>query len=397
VNVVYDSRSALPRAGGIQEHLDRLSRTLTRRGHVVRVLAARIDDAAFTRTNTTLRAQAFRPFMSDLVRVEPYPLTARRRLRMWPVALGALRGSDPIFGYHRLRRWALPSVVRALAPAFAPIFRRADVAHAMGGEAQAYAAFTAAKALHLPFVITPFAHPGAWGDDPLNLGLYAQADAVVALLDGEARWLAENGVNAARIHTIGVAAPEPVADPRLPDLQPGPPIVLFLGRKAAYKYRLLLDALPHVRADARFVFLGPPTDEWLRDVASLREDPRVIDVPKVDERTKWGWLAAATMLCLPSVSEIMPVSILEAWQMSLPLVVAEGRWTADLVTDGRNGLVVPPEPRALARAIEEVLADTARARKLGEAGTATVQQKYAAAAVSAAHERLYGSLVGAKG
>lgn len=394
MNVVYVARSALPRAGGIQEHMDRVARALTRSGHVVRVLAARVDDRPFTRSNTTLRAQWFRPFMRDLVRTEPFPLSALRRARMAPVALGALPGADRLLGYHRVRRATTPAVVRALAPGFAEIFRRADVVHAMGGEPHAYAAYHAAHALHLPFVVTPFAHPGHWGDDELNLSLYRKADAVVALLDGEKRWLAEEGIPAERIHVIGVASPD--APERIEPRTKEKPVVLFLGRKLRYKYELLLEAIPRIAADVQFVFVGPQTPEWAQDLAAI-DDPRVVDVPKVDDREKWSWLASSDVLCLPSTSEIMPVSILEAWQIARPLVVARGRWTTDLVQDGRNGLTVPPDPEAVARAIEAVLADPAKARSLGEAGRQTVRRNYAAAAVSAAHERLYRSLVGAKG
>jgi glycosyltransferase involved in cell wall biosynthesis len=42
--------------------------------------------------------------------------------------------------------------------------------------------------------------------------------------------------------------------------------------------------------------------------------------------------------------------------------------TAELVEDGVTGRVVPPEPRALAAAIDDLIRDKQRAAKLGEAG-----------------------------
>ena len=395
IGVVYVARGALPRAGGIQEHLDRVATSMGDRGYIVRVLAARIDDQPFTRLNTTLRVQKFPAFVHDRVTTEPFPLSTRRRVRMLPVALTAVPGIDRLGLYHRLREATLSGVIAALSPGFAWAFMSADVVHAMGGEAQAHAALAVSRHNRLPFVITPFAHPGFWGDDELNLRLYREADAVVALLDGEARWLEEKGVDRAKIHVIGVAAPE--APALISPISVTKPLVLCLGVKRPYKYRLLLEAIKHVkRSDVRFAFVGPRTPDWDRDISSI-DDPRVLDIPKVDEREKWEWLAAADLLCLASVSEIMPVTILEAWRNGRPVVVARGRWTADLVDDGQNGTIVPPQAEAVAEAIEALLADPARAHSMGESGRLKVEAKYAAAAVSAAHERLYRSLEGAKG
>lgn len=315
---------------------------------------------------------------------------------MLPLMLGAAPGVDRLVGYHRFRERTLPLALSGLAPAFERAFKDsgAQVVHAMGGEAQAHAALRAARRLGLPFVVTPFAHPGHWGDDDLNLRLYRAADAVCPLLAGEGRWLEANGVDGAKIHVIGVpAADPPPGVERAPD---GPPLVLCLGVKRRYKYALLLEALPLVgRPDVRFAFVGPETPDWPADTRGL-DDARVLDVPKVDELRKWGWLEGCALLVLPSVSEIMPVSILEAWRMGRPVVVAEGRWTSDLVEDGRDGIIVPPRAEALAEAIEAVLADPARGRAMGEAGRRKVEERYAAAAVSAAHERLYEGLAGAK-
>jgi glycosyltransferase involved in cell wall biosynthesis len=401
MKVAFITRGASPRTGGIQSHLDRIAKTLARNGHSITVFASRIDDVPFNRVNTLPFAQHFEPFTIEGVTTKPIPLTLPTRARLSALLLQAVPGADRVVGYHKMRERALPVITRALSPRLAEAFDGAEIVHAMGGEAQAHAARAAAGMIGVPFVITPFAHPGHWGNDELNLRLYRDADAVVALLNGERDWLRENEVASERIVVIGVPAPEPHPSPRLPldAALAGSGLVLCLGVKRRYKYRLLLDALPFVKKDdVRFAFVGPESPEWHADfAAATKADGRAITRPKVDEPEKWGWLRACDLLCLPSVSEIMPVSILEAWQIGRPVVVAGGRWTADLVTDGQDGRIVAPEPDALAQAITEVLADRERARAMGEAGRRKVSEQYAAAAVSAAHQRLYESLVGAKG
>lgn len=409
MNVVFVTRGALPRAGGIQAHQDAIARTLAAQGHAVTIYAARIDDEPFDRQNTILGAQRFPGFVRDGVKTEPFPLGAFERGALLPTAVTGLPGADRLLGYHRVRAMLLPLVVRHVGGCFRRAFAGASIVHAMGGEPQAHAALAAARALGIPFVVTPFAHPGFWGDDELNLRLYRDADAVVPLLPGEKAWLLESGVSPDRVHVIGVPAPEPPAEAGgAPSGMPFEEsrgdagrrrLVLCLGVKRRYKYKLLLEALPHVeRRDVRFAFVGPESSEWHGDyVEATESDDRTLSAGKVDEREKWGWLAACDLLCLPSVSEIMPVSILEAWRMERPVVVARGRWTHDLVEDGRDGIIAEPRPQALAEAIEQVLADPTRARQMGEAGRAKVEEHYTAAVVSAAHEQLYETLVGAKG
>lgn len=395
LDVACVSRSAQPRSGGIEAHMQRTAEGLVERGHRMRVFAARIDDRPFTRTNTTIGAQSFGPFVRGGVQTHPVPAGLGRRLRMLPAALGAIPGADRL-GYDRVRELTLSSVVAGLAPGFASALGDATHVHGWGGEPLMHAARTAARDRGIPFLITPFAHPGHWGDDPLNARLYRDADLVIALLDGEARFYESLGVAPERIRVIGVAAPEPPQGTP-PDVRPphgigDGPLVLCLGVKRPYKYRALLDALPHIAdPNVRFAFVGPETPDSQRDFAACR-DPRVVRVGKVDEVEKWGWLGAATVLCLPSVSEIMPVSVLEAWRTATAVVVAEGRFTRDLVTDGTDGIVCAGEGEAIAKAIGKVLADPAAAEQMGQAGRAGVARRYEPGAIVAAHEEAYESL-----
>lgn len=389
LRLAWVSRSAFPRSGGIETHLKRVSEGLAGRGHRIRVFAARIDDEPFTRLNTTLGAQDFEPFIESGVETEPIPIGRVHRAAMLPTAIAAVPGADRL-GYDRIRRAGVPFVVAAISPGFRRAFRSADIVHAWGGEPLMHAALHAARRLARPFVVTPFVHPGSWGDDRLNAGLYRNADAVVALLPSEADFYAGLGVDAGRLHVIPVAAPVPPAAAGA--VSDDGPLVLCLGVKRRYKYKALLDALPLIgRRDVRFAFVGPETPESKADFA-VATDPRIVRAGKVDEASKWGWLRAADVLCLPSVSEILPVSILEAWRSGTPVVVAEGRFTRDLVSHGDDGIVCAGEPKAIAEAIEAVLADPARAKAMGEAGAATIAARYEPETVVSQHETLYTAL-----
>lgn len=67
-------------------------------------------------------------------------------------------------------------------------------------------------------------------------------------------------------------------------------------------------------------------------------------------------------------------AIVEAMAMAKPVIVSRTTGQVDVLEDGVQGLYVPPgDPGALRQALESLLADGARRRRMGEAGRATVE------------------------
>jgi glycosyltransferase involved in cell wall biosynthesis len=95
-----------------------------------------------------------------------------------------------------------------------------------------------------------------------------------------------------------------------------------------------------------------------------------------------------SVLC--SRSEGLPNSVLEAMAAGRPVVATNVGAVADAVVEGETGLLVPPgDPAALAAALDGLLSDPARARRLGEAGAARARGVYSPEAALGALERLY--------
>ncbi|MDE2489574.1 MAG: glycosyltransferase, partial [Elusimicrobia bacterium] len=79
------------------------------------------------------------------------------------------------------------------------------------------------------------------------------------------------------------------------------------------------------------------------------------------ERTTWligecgeipAWLSAFDVYCLPSLWEGLPNALLEAMALGLPVVASRVDGVPEAVTDGVDGLLVPPaRPAALARSL----------------------------------------------
>jgi starch synthase len=80
-------------------------------------------------------------------------------------------------------------------------------------------------------------------------------------------------------------------------------------------------------------------------------------------------LSHATLFVCPSIYEPLGIVNLEAMACHTAVVASRVGGIPEVVVDGETGLLVPPEdPDALARAINELVADPARAARMGEAG-----------------------------
>ena len=88
-------------------------------------------------------------------------------------------------------------------------------------------------------------------------------------------------------------------------------------------------------------------------------------------------LAGADVFVHPSLSEGLPLALLEAMFAARPIVASNVGEIAEALGGGTAGIVVnPADPRALANAIEELLSAPARARSLGERASARALAEY---------------------
>jgi glycosyltransferase involved in cell wall biosynthesis len=97
----------------------------------------------------------------------------------------------------------------------------------------------------------------------------------------------------------------------------------------------------------------------------------------------------ADVFVLPSVVEGMPLVLLEAMAMGLPIVATDVPGTRDLVTHNVNGLLTPVgDPEGLRAALLSVTSDVDRYQRMSRASRERVG-KYSWDAVSAELERIY--------
>ncbi len=167
------------------------------------------------------------------------------------------------------------------------------------------------------------------------------------------------------------------------DFQPQAPVgrranalaLLTVGRLERRKGQaLLLDALAELRnqdVDARLTVVGDGEmrshlearakgfgiADFVRFVGAIGED---------DIRTFYG---EADVFCLPSFAEGVPVVLMEAMAMEIPVVATNIMGIPELVDHRKNGLlVIPGRSDQLVAAIRELAADPKLRKRLGAAG-----------------------------
>jgi glycosyltransferase involved in cell wall biosynthesis len=101
-------------------------------------------------------------------------------------------------------------------------------------------------------------------------------------------------------------------------------------------------------------------------------------------------LAGAGLFALPSRTEGIALTLLEAMACALPVVATRVGGTPEVVVDGQTGLLVPPaDPAALAAALLRLRRDPEWGRRLGAAGRRRAEQLFDVRRMVAEYEALY--------
>jgi glycosyltransferase involved in cell wall biosynthesis len=105
-------------------------------------------------------------------------------------------------------------------------------------------------------------------------------------------------------------------------------------------------------------------------------------------------LNAMDIFVLPSYSEGVSLALLEAMAAGLPVIATAVGGLPEVVTDGENGLLIPPrDAGALAGALERLLSDPAWAQHLGANARAYVREHYSLDRLGREINEIYGELV----
>jgi glycosyltransferase involved in cell wall biosynthesis len=192
---------------------------------------------------------------------------------------------------------------------------------------------------------------------------------------------------------LGVAEPVAAADAALLDRLPAEPFILFVGQLSRHKgLDVLFRAYRSLAADddapaPPLVVIGTPVAG-----AELAPPPGVTLLESVPHAVVMAAWERSLFGVAPSVwPDPLPGVVREPMTRGRPVVATEVGGNPDMVSDGVNGLLVPPgDADALAGAMRRLVDDPALRERLGMDALASVSD-LTAPAIAARFENLYRS------
>ncbi len=302
------------------------------------------------------------------------------------------------------------------------------------------AGFWAKKLFGIPFVLTTHSLEPlrAWKAEQLGSG-YAMSSWMerTAMLDADAIIAVSHGTRAdilkvypevdpGKIHVIynGIDLEEYQRTARTEALtrfgvDPDSPYVLFVGRITRQKgVTHLVEAIKYLPAGTQVVLCAgaPDTPEIAAEMRARVDEARIQNpnIFWVDQMVTKAeaieFYSHAAVFCCPSVYEPFGIINLEAMACRAPVVASATGGILEVVVDGETGYLVPfeadpvttfpayPEQfsRDLAARITDLLEDTEKARRFGEAGRRRVEETFSWSAIASQTVALYHALQEAK-
>jgi glycosyltransferase involved in cell wall biosynthesis len=148
---------------------------------------------------------------------------------------------------------------------------------------------------------------------------------------------------------------------------------------------------------ARLVLVGEGPEQANIEALIAAEDLGAVvrlaglrrDVPRL--------LGAADVFLLTSISEGIPLTVIEAMAAGLPVVATDVGGMREVVQEAETGLLAPAgDPAALAALLGRVLDDQDLARQLGRCGQARARSVFGDDRMLAAYRDLYTAMCGAR-
>ncbi len=209
------------------------------------------------------------------------------------------------------------------------------------------------------------------------LAAYPGLDLLTVLTDGDARdygeALADAPVRVRKIPNGLLRLPDRISDQSAP-------VVLAAGRLTRQKgFDLLIRAFARVATthpdwSLRIFGSGPEQDNLQRLIEHLGITEHVQLMGRTSDME--GELVRGSLYALSSRFEGFGMVIIEAMAAGLPVVSFDcPRGPGDIITSGRDGLLVAPEDvDALADSLGDLIADEPRRRQMAEAARATAKR-----------------------
>ena len=362
-----------PVGGGGGRVAQDLCRGLVARGHEVRVLTAHLDG------------------LPERENVEGFEVIRLRSGRKLPFKASL----KAMAGYVLASTWAGLRLARSWRP---------DVIHVHFAVPAGPAALITSRFTGVPYLLTahlgdvPGGTPektGRWfrWNYPFTPPIWKSAGAVVAVSEFTRRLALEHYAVKVQVIPNGVD---------LRALDPGtirvgePPLIVFAGRFMEQKNPLqvvrVLAGLQDLPWRCAMLGDGPLRSEVEAEIDRCGLRDRFILPGWIQPEEVIGWFRKADILFMPSLSEGLPVTGVQALAMGLAIVAGKVGGFVDLVEEGKNGyLLEPQDETGFRRSLKQLLSDPRRLNDFRRASREYAQQ-FDLAAVVELYEQIFNGL-----
>lgn len=275
---------------------------------------------------------------------------------IWYVPLMRRLGAKKLFDF------LYPVYENVFFPKLKKEIGETDLIHNFSTGYLAICAAEISRQFNIPLIQAPPVHFDRWGDSPLQLHAYTQADTLfcpTALF--KQKIIRRTRDISARL----------VINPPLPSFPPEyliPPsgfdptvdFILFLGRREPHKgFNLLLQAFESIKTSYYLVFAGPGKKQPL-------SHPQCIDLGEVDDNVKYWLLQNCRIFCLPSQTESFGMVYIEAMGCKKPIVALDIEPVNEIVINNVSGILIPPDDiSALAQTLLKLITDQGLRNTIG--------------------------------
>ena len=184
------------------------------------------------------------------------------------------------------------------------------------------------------------------------------------------------------------------------------PSVLCVGRPRYLKgFHVLAQAIPKVwkeTPETRFTLVpapmgkggGAPRDAFAGSLGGLLDDPRVQVIDSVQRDRMPAFYRNATVCVVPSLWEGFGYVCAEAMACGTPVVASRTGGLAEIVEDGRSGVLVEPgNAEELAQAILRVIRDPEQRAQISAAARKRVVEEFSSAVIAMRMSDLYRDVI----
>jgi glycosyltransferase involved in cell wall biosynthesis len=234
---------------------------------------------------------------------------------------------------------------------------------------------------------------------------YRWASALIAVTPQLAAWGSEQAGHG-RAHHVGNGANTGLFRPDGAKMERARPYVFFFGGMTRWHgIEIMLEAArsPSWPEGVDLLLAGPLVDRSL-EAGLGQAPPNVTWLDRIPQADLPAMVRGAVAALVPTVDPsgvtaqgITPLKLFEMLACGRPVIVSDFRGMADLVRDGRCGLVIPSgNPEALARAVAELASRPAQADAMGEAGAKLIAAEHSWDARAAETAQVIEAILGKK-